>query len=183
MPVRCIQEKGPFSGQGFLLFTSYRSNIHGRLYVTKTQFQVFEDVLGGEEWWKRWMQWLFDNWGHAENTGLREVSVDCIGDILMCLLLKMQSALSCWHAVFPGRIVAMNTDTGTCPAQSWDDSVFRCCSHPVLTACVRNFIWGLNYPKYWKANYIVVLCLGGTHKMTCVLSSGFWPSQKWLLQF
>lgn len=49
-----------YSGQGFLLFTSCRSNILlGRLYVTKTQFQMFEDVLGGKGWWKRWMKWFF----------------------------------------------------------------------------------------------------------------------------
>lgn len=81
----------------------------GRLYVTKTHFQVFEDVLEGKGWWKRWMQWLFDYWGHEENTGLGEVSVHCIGDILVCGLIKMQSALSCWHAVSPDGVLVTST--------------------------------------------------------------------------
>lgn len=62
------------------------------------------------------MQWLFEYWGHEQNPGLGEVSVHCISGIRMCGLLKKQSALSCWCAVSPGRVVPMNT--GTCPAQS-----------------------------------------------------------------
>lgn len=32
-----------------------------------------------------------------------------IGNILVCCLLKMQSALSCWHAVSPDGVLVMST--------------------------------------------------------------------------
>lgn len=163
MTVKCVQQR-QYSGQGFLLFTSCRSNIlHGRSCVTETQFQMFEDVLGWKGWWNRWIQWIFGYWEHEENTGLGEVSVHCVGDIFVYLLLKMQSALSCWHAVFPGRVVAMNTDTGYRRYWNLSSTELRwlcilsipgVAVHPVLNAWVGNFIWGLNYPKYWKATVL-----------------------------
>lgn len=97
----------------------------------------------------------------------------CIGDILMSFfsLLKMQSILSCWHAVSAGRIVAMNTDTGYWTYWNLTYTELRCLCilpipgvavHPIFNAWVGNFIWGLNCPRYLKANYSVVLCLYGT---------------------
>lgn len=71
---------------------------------------MFEDVLGGRRWWERWMQWLFGCWGCEENTGLGEVTVCCSGNVLVCLHLKMQSALNCLHTVSPGWGLVMDTE-------------------------------------------------------------------------
>jgi len=44
----------------------------------------------------------FGCWGREENIGLGGVTVRCSGDVLVCLCLKVQSALGCLHTVSPG---------------------------------------------------------------------------------
>lgn len=77
----------------------------------KTQFQMFEVVRRRKRWWERWIQWLFGCWGCEENTGgLEDVTVHCSGDVLVCLCLKMQSALNCLHVISSGWGLVMDTE-------------------------------------------------------------------------
>lgn len=51
--------------------------------------------------------WLL---GSEENTVLGEMTVHCSGEVLVCLWLKMQSALSCLHPISPAWGPVMGTE-------------------------------------------------------------------------
>lgn len=164
--------KSQYSGQGFLLFTSCRSNIlNGRQVVCyKNPFsgvwgcfgrkRMVEEVDAVVIWllgaWRKHWTWrgvCALHWWHSCVWSYKNAVSP---QLLACSFPRWGSGHEYWG-------------TGACPAQSWDDCILSIpdtAVHPVSTACVGNSIWGLNCPKYWKANYIAVLCFYGTQKVT-----------------
>lgn len=171
MTVRCIQEQVSIQARDFCSSPPVdQTYCLAGCMLQKPSFRClrmfWEEKGGGRGGWSGSLV----IGGMRKTLDLERCLCIALVTFLSVLFWKCSQPSSCWRAVSPGRVVAMKTEIlelNLHRAGMILYSVYtRCCSHPVLTACVGNFIWGLKCPKYWKADYIVVLCLYGTQKIT-----------------